>query len=158
MINEQHKPLEHVNLTTKYICENIDKSLIIFCNPISGNKDGRIILNMMNHYISKENYRLIDYQYLVTGKKYEPIKGIFFELIDKEDNKKGRKLLKSVSEKCKINKERGLEEKFWKIKVLIAGGDGSILSMIDSFVKNDIDLNYCAFGQCCSSKCFRKRI
>ena len=146
MINEQHKPLEHVNLTTKYICENIDKSLIIFCNPISGNKDGRIILNMMNHYISKENYRLIDYQYLVTGKKYEPIKGIFFELIDKEDNKKGRKLLKSVSEKCKINKERGLEEKFWKIKVLIAGGDGSILSMIDSFVKNDIDLNYCAFG------------
>ena len=146
MINEQQKPLEFVNLTTKYICENIDKSLIIFCNPISGNKDGRIILNMMNHYISKEKYRLIDYQYLVTMTKYEPIKGIFFELIDKEDNNKGQKLLKSVTEKCKINKEKGLEEKLWKIKVLIAGGDGSILSMIDSFVKNNIDLNYCAFG------------
>ena len=146
MINEQQIPLEYVNLTTKYICENIDKSLIIFCNPISGNEDGRKILNMMNHYISTERYRLIDYQYLVTMTKYEPIKGIFFELIDKEDNKKGQKLLKSVIEKCKINKEKGLGEKFWKIKVLIAGGDGSILSMIDSFVKNEIDLNYCAFG------------
>ena len=94
--------------TTKYICQNIDKSLIIFCNPLSGNKEGKKILNMMNHYISKDNYKLIDYQYLVTGKKYEPIKAIFFELINKEDNEKGQKLLKYVSEECKINREKAL--------------------------------------------------
>ena len=135
-----------IDLTTKYISENIDKSLIIFCNPISGNREGQKILRMMNHYISKENYRLIDYQYLMTGKKYEPIKAVFFELINKEDNEKGQKLLKNVSEICKINKEKGLSENMYKIKVLIAGGDGTILSMVDSFVKHGIDIEFCTFG------------
>ena len=37
-----------IDLTTKYISENIDKSLIIFCNPISGNREGQKILRMMN--------------------------------------------------------------------------------------------------------------
>ena len=137
---------DEADSTTKYICENIDKSLIIFCNPISGNKEGKKILKMMNHYMSKENYRLIDFQYLMTGKNYQPVKALFFELINKEDNDKGQKLLKHVSEKCKINKEKGLPENFWKIKVLIAGGDGSVLSMVDSFVKHEIDLNFCIFG------------
>ena len=50
----------------------------------------------MNHYISKEKYRLVDYQYLQTGNTYESIKIIVFELIDKEDNDKGQKLLKHV--------------------------------------------------------------
>ena len=52
--------------------------------------------------------------------------------------------MKHVSERCKINKEKGLTENFWKIKVIIA--DGTILSMIDSFVKYGIDLNFCTFG------------
>ena len=145
-INIENNNIEEIDLTTKYICENIDKSLIVFCNPISGNQEGKKILNMMNHYISKEKYRLIDYQYLQTGKTYEPIKIIVFELINKEDNAKGQKLLKHVIERCKINKEKNLEEKFWKIKTLIAGGDGTVLSMIDSFVKNGDDIDYCIFG------------
>ena len=89
-INIENNNIEEIDLTTKYICENIDKSIIVFCNPISGNQEGKKILKMMNHYISKENYRLIDYQYLQTGKTYEPIKIIVFELINKEDNAKGK--------------------------------------------------------------------
>ena len=146
IIKENNVIKQGADSTTQYICENIDKSLIIFCNPISGNKEGKKILYMMNHYISKENYRLIDYQYLITGKKYEPIKAIFFDLVNREDNEKGKKLLKYISERGKINKEKGLTENFWKIKVIIAGGDGTILSMIDSFVKYGIDLNFCTFG------------
>ena len=145
-INEPSVKIEVIDLTTKYICENIEKSLIIFCNPISGNQDGKKILNMMNNYKSKENYRLIDYQYLQTGKTYEPIKAIFFELIDKEDKEKGEKLLKYVTERCKINKEKNMEEKFWKVKTLIAGGDGTVLSMVDGFVKYGIDIGFCIFG------------
>ena len=114
-INEIINPIEEMDLTSKYICENIDKSLIVFCNPISGNKEGRKILNIMEHYISKENYRLMDYQYLSTEKTYEPIKAVFFELINKEDNIKGQKLLKNVTERCKINKEKDLEN-FGKLK------------------------------------------
>ena len=145
-INIENNNIEEIDLTTKYICENIDKSIIVFCNPISGNQEGKKILKMMNHYISKENYRLIDYQYLQTGKTYEPIKIIVFELINKEDNAKGQKLLKHVVDRCKINQGKNMEEKFWKIRTLIAGGDGTVLSMVDSFVKNGSDIDYCIFG------------
>ena len=135
-----------IDITTKYICEHIDQSLIIFCNPISGNQEGKKIIDTMNHYISKEKYRLVDYQYIKTKNQYEPIKAVFFELINKDDNMKGQKLLKHVSERCKLNKEKGLDEIYCKIKTLIAGGDGTVLSMIDSFVKNGIDLEFCTFG------------
>ena len=145
-INNPNINIEEMDLTTNYICENIDKSLIVFCNPISGNQEGKKILETMNKYISKDKYKIMDYQYLQTEKKYEPIKAIYFDLIDKEDNEKGQKLLKHVSERCKINKEKGLEEKFWKVKILIGGGDGTILSMVDSFVKHGIDIKFCTFG------------
>ena len=145
-INNPNINIEEIDLTTNYICENIDKSLIVFCNPLSGNQEGKKILETMNKYISKENYKIMDYEYLQTEKQYEPIKAIYFELVDKEDNEKGQKLLKHVSERCKINKEKGLEEKFWKVKILIGGGDGTFLSMIDSFVKHGVDIQFCTFG------------
>ena len=91
-LSNNNQNIESLDLTTKYLMENIDKTLIIFCNPISGNKEGKIILSTMNNYKSKDNYRIMDYQYLQTKKKYEPIKGIFFELINKEDNEKRIKL------------------------------------------------------------------
>ena len=90
IIKENNVIKHEADSTTQYLYENIDKSLIIFCNPLSGNKEGKKILYMMSHYISKEKYRLIDYQYLVLGKKYEPIKVIFFEIINREDNEKGK--------------------------------------------------------------------
>ena len=137
---------EFVDLTTQYLGEHIDKTIIIFCNPISGNKEGRIFLNIANHYLTKEKYKLIDFQYLVTEKKYEPIKAVFFELINKQDNEKGRLLVKNLTKKCKLNEEAGLPENFHKIRTLIAGGDGTILSMVESFAKDGSDINYCCFG------------
>ena len=97
-----------IDLTTQYLMENINKTLIAFCNPISGNKEGKIFLNIANHYLTKEKYKLIDFQYLVSEKKYEPLKVVFFELINKEDNEKGKLLHKCCIERCKINKEAGL--------------------------------------------------
>jgi diacylglycerol kinase (ATP) len=145
-INQNQTNIENMDLTTKYIMENIDKSLIIFCNPISGNQEGKIVLSIAKHYLTREQYKLIDFQYLQTEKRYEPIKSIFFELVNKEDNAKGQKLLKYCTERCKLNKEMGQPEQFQKIRTLIAGGDGTVLSMIESFIKNGIDINYCTFG------------
>ena len=142
--NEQN--IEQIDLTTKYLMEHIDKVLIVFCNPISGNREGKIFLDLAQHYLTKEKYKLIDFQYLLTLQKYEPIKAVFFELINQEDKTKGEKLLKYCAERCKINKEAGLPENFQKIKTLISGGDGTILSMVDDFVKKGIDINYCIFG------------
>ena len=144
MINQINT--EDIDLTTKYIMENMDKALIMFCNPISGNQEGKIVLSIANHYFTKEKYKLIDFQYLKTEKKYEPIKAVFFELINKEDNAKGQKLLKYCTERCKLNEERGLPEKYQKIRTLIAGGDGTVLSMVESFIKYGTDINYCSFG------------
>ena len=137
---------ENIDLTTKYLMENIDKTLIMFCNPLSGNQEGNILLGLGNHYLTRQKYRLIDFQYLQAQKKFEPIKAIFFNLRDKEDNAKGKLMLKHFSERCKYNKEMGLDEKYQKIKTLIAGGDGTVLSMVESFANYGIDLEYCLFG------------
>ena len=144
-INNQ-QIVEQIDLTTRYLMENIDKLLIIFCNPLSGDREGKIFLNLANNYLTKEKYKLIDFQHLLNTEKYEPIKATFFELINLEDKVKGELLLKHCTEKCKINKEAGLPENFQKVKVLIASGDGTVISMVDDFVKKGVDINYCIFG------------
>ena len=140
------KITEDIDLTTRYIMENIKNSLVLFCNPLSGNREGRIILDIASCYRTQENYKLIDFQYLNSKKTYEPIKVVVFELIDKEDNAKGQKLLRHCSEKCKQNSEKNLPHEYQKVRTLIGGGDGTVLSMIESFIKNGTDINYCTFG------------
>lgn len=137
---------EIMDITTKYILGNIKNTIILFCNPLSGNREGKIILDIASNYKTQENYKLIDFQYLNSKNEYEPIKAIIFELINKEDNAKGQLLLKHCSEKCKQNMEKGLPEEYQKIRTLIGGGDGTVLSMIESFIKNGTDINYCIFG------------
>ena len=126
----------------KYIKENINKSLIIFCNPLSGNQEGKIFLKIASRYQTDEKYKIIDFPYIESkNKKYENIKAVFFELINKEDKERGTKLLKSCTEKCKIINDENI-----KVRTLIAGGDGTVLSMIEGFQKDNIDINYCIFG------------
>ena len=137
---------EILDLTTKYVLDNMKNTLILFCNPLSGNKEGRLILDIASNYKTQENYKLIDFQYLKSKKPYEPFKVAIFELIDKDDNEKGQILLKHCYEKCKENLEKGLPEEFCKIRTLIGGGDGTVLSMIESFMKHGTDINYCIFG------------
>ena len=135
---------ENLDLTTKYVLENLKNTIILFCNPLSGNREGKIILDIASNYRTQEDYKLIDFQYLNT--KNEPIKAVIFELINKEDNAKGQLLLRHCSERCKQNLERGLPEEYQKVRTLIGGGDGTVLSMIESFIKNGTDINYCIFG------------
>ena len=137
---------ENIDLTTRYIIENIQNTIIIFCNPLSGNQEGKIILDIASNYRTQEDYKLIDFQYLNSKKNYEPIKAVFFELINKEDNAKGQLLLKHCTERCKKNKENGLSEEYYKVRTLIGGGDGTVLSMVESFIKNGTDINFCTFG------------
>ena len=103
--------IENIDLTTKYIMSNIQNSLILFCNPLSGNREGRIILDIASNYRTQENYRLIDFEYLNSKNKYLPIKVVIFELIDKEDNAKGQLLLKNCSKRCKQNLEEAIKAK-----------------------------------------------
>ena len=142
--NNNNKEIKDLDLTTKYILENIENTIIMFCNPLSGNQEGKIILNIASKYKTQENYRLIDFQYLKS--KYNPIKTVIFELINKEDNAKGQLLLKHCAERCKKNAEKEPNNNIQKIRTLIGGGDGTVLSMVESFIKNGTDINYCIFG------------
>ena len=139
---------ENDDLTTKYILENIPKVLIFFCNPISGNQEGKIFLDIASNYKTKDNYTLMDFQYLKSKSKkvYEPIIVVVFELISKEETNKGNILIKKCYEKCVQNQQKGLSEEFNKIRVLIGGGDGTILSTIENIIKTGTDINYCLFG------------
>ena len=139
-----NKEIKDLDLTTKYILDNIENTIIMFCNPLSGNQEGKIILNIASKYKTQENYKLIDFQYLKS--KYNPIKAVIFELINKEDNAKGQLLLKHCTERCKKNAEKEPKKNIQKIRTLIGGGDGTVLSMIESFIKNGADINYCIFG------------
>jgi diacylglycerol kinase (ATP) len=135
-----------LDLTTKYIIQDIQNSMIIFCNPLSGNQEGKIILDIASKFKTQDGYKLMDFQYINSNNKYEPIKAIFFELINKEDNAKGQLILKHCVERCKKNKEDGLPENCQKIKILIGSGDGTVVSMIESFIRFGSDINYCLFA------------
>jgi diacylglycerol kinase (ATP) len=135
-----------LDLTTKYIIQDIQNSMIIFCNPLSGNQEGKIILDIASKFKTQDGYKLMDFQYINSNNKYEPIKAIFFELINKEDNAKGQLILKHCVERCKKNKENGLPENCQKIKILIGSGDGTVVSMIESFIRFGSDINYCLFA------------
>ena len=137
---------KNLDLTTRYVIDNIKNTIILFCNPLSGNREGELILNIASNFKTQEDYKLIDFQYLNSKKKYEPIKAVIFELINKEDNAKGQILLRHCYEKCKQNLEKGLPEEYTKVRTLIGGGDGTVLSMVESFIKNGTDINYLIFG------------
>ena len=141
--NNNNKEIKDLDLTTKYILENIENTIIMFCNPLSGNQEGKIILNIASKRKTQENYRLIDFQYLKS--KYNPIKAVIFELINKEDNAKGQLLLKHCTERCKKNAEKEPNNNIQKI-TLIGGGEWTVLSIVESFIKNGTDINYCIFG------------
>lgn len=125
--------------TSKLLQDNIENVIFIFCNPKSGNQEGKIFLNIASKYVTADNYNLIDFKEINTS--YKPIKAIFFELIKKEEYQKGRKLLIECVNKYKTNENTNK-----KFKILLAGGDGSVLSSIQDFDKNGLDLNYCLFG------------
>ena len=79
---KENKENENINLdldlTTKYIIQDIKNTIIVFCNPLSGNQEGKIILNTASNFKTQENYRLMDFQYIKSNIKYEPIKAVFF--------------------------------------------------------------------------------
>ena len=68
-LNDRSPQVDQEELSIQYIKENIDKSLIIFCNPLSGNQEGKIFLKIANRYQTEEKYKIIDFPYLSSKKK-----------------------------------------------------------------------------------------
>lgn len=136
-INKDSETFETIKL-------NIDKSLIIFCNPISGNQEGKIFLNIAKKYIQKDTFQFLDFQKISLSseiKEKQPIKALFFNLIDKEENLKGQNFIKDCITYLKNNNNNTN-----KVKIIFGGGDGSVLQSIQQLKNNDLDLSYCVFS------------
>lgn len=132
--------------------------LIIFVNPLSGSQEGNSILNLSQKYKIKsiENYNIILFQNkkekesllqqndndLKTSHYKAPFNEsltfsiIVFNILNKIDFVKGQNFINDYLSYYKEN----------KIKILIGGGDGTTLRLIDDLYKCNIDLNRCIFS------------
>ena len=80
---------------------DLNNVLVIFVNPISGNQEGKIFLQIAKNYQTKEGYKIIDFSLIKSSDskiKYEPFKAVFFKLIDKEEFNKGLELIRTYQE------------------------------------------------------------
>ena len=117
------------------IKNNIQNVYIIFCNPISGDQNGKKILELANRFTNDSGYKYIDFS-LIPNQNFEPIISFFFNIIDNNERNKGLLLVKYLQNILKNT----------YTKILIGGGDGSVMSMITTLRQNEIDIKKCIFG------------
>ena len=135
--NPIYNKIENLHDKIKVDLNNV---LVIFVNPISGNQEGKIFLQIAKNYQTKEGYKIIDFSLIKSSDskiKYEPFKAVFFKLIDKGEFNKGLELIRTYQESISHGEV---------VKTIIAGGDGTVLSIIQQLDKEGIDVNKCIFG------------
>ena len=145
--------------------------LLIFVNPKSGSKQGLTVLDHVNKYkldsiknlnimsfpvnisdsslikppqelLDKENGIDIINNNNISMKseiKFDPMipfSIIVFNIINKDEMNLGKKFIKKYLS----------DFPEFKIKILIAGGDGTVLGIVEDLNKENIDLNRCIFG------------
>lgn len=99
-------------------------SILFLINPISGNQEGRHLLS-----INKEEY------IFTNMKNYLIITSYFYNITDKTSYSTGITRLKLLT-----------SSKDTETRVIIAGGDGTVLSIIEHLKREEIDLSNFIFG------------
>ena len=141
--------------------------LLIFVNPKSGSQQGKVVLEHAENYKieSISGYKIISFpvkdeklrskkekelqskdsadssddKNYITLAKFDPLvefSTIIFNIIDKDEMTKGKKFIKKYLSDLPEN----------KIKILIAGGDGTVLGTVEELNREGIPLNRCIFG------------
>ena len=144
--------------------------LLVFVNPKSGSQQGKIVLEHANKFREEKipNYNIISFPIVderLRAKKSKelqskdseddikqnkepfdlhlakfdplvPFSTIIFNIIDKDDITKGKKFIKKYLS----------DFPDFKIKILIAGGDGTVLGIAEDLNREGIPLNRCIFG------------
>jgi len=144
--------------------------LLVFVNPKSGSQQGKIVLEHAHKFKEEKipNYNIISFPIVderLRAKKSKelqskdseddikqnkepfdlhlakfdplvPFSTIIFNIIDKDDITKGKKFIKKYLS----------DFPDFKIKILIAGGDGTVLGIAEDLNREGIPLNRCIFG------------
>ena len=143
--------------------------MLVFVNPKSGSQQGKVVLEHAENYKEETipGYKIIHFpikdeklrkrkeqelqskdsedlnnsenKNYITLAKFDPLiefSTIIFNIIDKDEMTKGKKFIKKYLSDLPDN----------KIKILIAGGDGTVLGIVEELNKEGIPLNRCIFG------------
>ena len=148
--------------------------LLVFVNPKSGSQQGKIVLEHAEKYKEEKipGYKIISFPILgekLRSRKSKELESmnssnesvekgdsqdstfnlhlakfdalvefstIIFNIIDKDDMIRGKKFIKKYLS----------DFPDYKIKILIAGGDGTVLGIVEDLNKEGIELNRCIFG------------
>lgn len=166
-VNDQNDFPEVANSVIEQDFENDGRLLVLFTNPISGSQEGKIIIAL------GERHRLQNYKDFVIlkfpdcsdiknkksskslkkddekvpsegGKSYRPavfdgtenFTVIIFNILEKPDYKKGKGFIQTYLEKYPNN----------SLKILIGGGDGTVLRLVEELNEQKVNLTRCIFG------------
>ncbi len=138
---DEKDQLEKINIIIKdsplLIKDDIlnKKVLFLFVNPKSGSQEGKAIFEICKKYGNtfQTNANIMELK--------NDVKVYLFNICIAESSNIGIDLIKRNLEYFKNNKIS-----YNNFKVLIGGGDGTVLSMIECFHKNGIDISKCIFG------------
>ena len=129
------------------------KFYLIFVNPKSGSQEGKNILYLSSRYKYDyiSNYNLLTFPISITKNSQNKLNNnintnisllktrftiLVFDILISKEYEKGKNFIKSYLNFF-INNQ---------LKILIAGGDGSVLSIIEDLYKDNIDINRLVFG------------
>jgi len=131
------------------------KFYLIFANPKSGSQEGKNVLYLASRYKYDfiSNYNLITFPISITKNSHDKSNNnnnintnisllktrfsiVVFDLLISKEYQKGKNFIKSYLNSFSNN----------QLKILIAGGDGSVLSIIEDLHKEKIDINRLIFG------------
>ena len=144
--------------------ENEGRLMVIFANPLSGSQEGLTIMELGGQYRSStvNKYMVLKFPDCSSNvanetaktmvstssnlreKSYRPavfdpsitFSIVVFNILDKADFTKGKKFIKEYLNRYENN----------KIKILIGGGDGTVLSIVEDLNEDKVNLERCIFG------------
>ena len=151
-----------VDPTLKTDFEVEGRLMVIFANPLSGSQEGLTIMELGGQYRlpTVNDYMVLKFPDCSnsltseTASSVVPLGGneksyraavfdpsitfslVAFNILEKEDFTKGKGFIKEYLTRYDKN----------KIKILIGGGDGTVLSIVEDLNEEKIDLERCIFG------------